>query len=308
MRTYVASLLNFFKGVEVQYTDQTGNIISSTVPVTYVSKEKSDIFQSVSNTQHLTGNVNILPRAVLSLISVQRDDTRQTNRNLKINRVRRDSKIEFAYNSVAYSFIFEYKIYCRGMNEATMLLEEIAPRFNPNCSLDVYDTDNLDEPTRVPVKLVDINIAEYEELSETSSNIFNVSCTVQLEGQLYSPINIVDAVNHLGINLYKETKHVSYYDFDSGFFEHSTPFTVEGFNLSELKKGDNELEVLYKAETDENLSFEFTVDQGDCIIRETNRNKAKISCSGKFVSLSCVVRSRNELDGVKTVSRDFVVN
>lgn len=300
IRTYVATLLNLFKGVEVQYKDEAGNVITSKVPVAYVSKEKSDIFRDATFLQQFTGNLNILPRAVLSLISVQKADERQTNRNLKINRVRKQKTIEFAYNSVAYSFMFEYKIYCRGMNEATMLLEEIAPRFNPICALDVYDTDNLDEPTRVPVKLVDINIAEYEPISETSANIFTVDCTVQLEGQLYSPINITNAVRHLGINLYKEDEKVSHYDLDTGFFENEYTFYIDGFNLSELRRGDNILELEYRCETDKPLTFLWRVDYGDCVIRELDENRVKLSCDGKFVGISCSV-------GDVTVSRDFVV-
>lgn len=304
IRTYTQALMNFFKNLEVLDIDTAGNFITTNVPFAIVSKEKSDMYADISNEQHLTGNVNILPRGVMSLISIQRADQRQTNRNLKINKARKDNTIEFSYNSVAYSFIYEIKIYCRGMNEACMLLEEIAPRFNPNCSIDVFDTENLPEPTRVPIKLVDINISEYEPMAETTANIFIVDCTVQLEGQLYSPITTTDAVKHLGINLYKNDTKVSGFDFDTGFFEHTNPFQIKGFNRTTLVRGTNVVEVLYDVESVDNLEFLWSVEQGDGIIRQEDGAKIVLSAGGKFIDISCKISN-----GIReqTIARTFIV-
>lgn len=306
IRTYVAAIINFFKDLEIQTTDSAGNVVSVNVPIAYISKEKSQMFQDVSDFQHLTGNTNVLPRGVVSLISMQRDDTRQTNRNIKTNRIRKDSVIEYTYNSVSYSFIFNVKLYCRGMNEASMLVEEIAPKFNPNCSIDVYDTDNLDTPTRLPIRLIDLAIEEFDPLSETSSNIFTVDCTCQLEGQLYAPIQMTSPVNNFGINLYKNDSFVAGFDSNTGWFEEKiNDIIIKGFDKKSLQRGVNTLELVYRTTADDDVSFKWSVEQGDAIIRKTDRNKIEVTVDGKFVDITCVVSS-----GIlkRTITRTFVID
>lgn len=306
IRTYVAAVLDYFKGLETQTTDQAGNTLTKTVPFMYVSKEKSAMFEMVSNTQHRTGNVNIIPRGTISLISIQKDDTRQTNRNTKTNRVKKDDTIQYSYNSVSYTFIFEVKIICRGMNEATMLVEEIAPRFNPNCSLAVYDVDNLDEPTRLPFRLLDISIEEFEPMDETSMNLFIVDCTCQLEGQLYAPIENAKAIDKIKVNLYKEDKRVAGFDENTGFFEEVlNEVKIEGFDKNTLVKGVNTITLAYNVTHVDDLEFNWVIDQGDAVIREQSRNIVTISATGKFIDISCHITGK-DID--QTYSRTFVVD
>ena len=187
IRKYTAALISFFNNTEVQHKDSAGNTISKSVPLQYSTREKSKVFDEHTTSQLLDGNYNVLPRANISLSTVVKSDTRVQNKNAKINTVKSANSFDYQYNSVPYEFTYEYAVQCRGMNEATQIVEQIAPFFNPILNIDVWDGANLTEPTRVPVKLLDISI-EGEEYEELSSNIVTVSFGIQINGNLYPPI------------------------------------------------------------------------------------------------------------------------
>lgn len=193
IRKYTAALLDLFNGIEVQYSNSHGNVITKSIPVKYSSREKSKVFDEYT-TKHLRdGNYNVLPRANLALSTMVKADARVQNKNMKINTVVSDNFLEYQYNSIPYEFTFELAFQCRGMNEATQIVEQVATKFNPTVNIDIWDGSNLDEPTRVPVKLLDIAL-ETEEYEELSSNIVTVNVGLSLKGNLYPPIKQIERV------------------------------------------------------------------------------------------------------------------
>lgn len=187
IRKYTAALLDIFNGIEVQYNNSVGQEINRSVPLVYSSVEKSKRLDRYTSEQLGSGNTNVLPRGTLAMSTMVKSDQRITNKNMKIAKIQTDDTFEWMYNSVPYEFTFELTYMCRGMNEATMIIEQIAPKFNPTVNIDIWDVSNLDEPTRVPVKLLDIGI-EQPEYDEFSSNIVIVSFGLSLLGNLYPPI------------------------------------------------------------------------------------------------------------------------
>lgn len=208
IRKYTAALLDFFNGIEVQYKNSVGNIVSKSVPIVYTSREKSRVLEGKTAEQLSSGNYNVLPRANLSLSTLMKSDQRVKNKNLKINTVANADTFDYMYNSVPYEFTFELAVMCRGMNEASMIIEQIAPKFNPTVNIDIWDASNLNEPTRVPVKLLDIGI-ETEEYESLSSNIVTVSFGLSLTGNLYQPINSIQRIKDFRIYLNQQ---------DGGYF------------------------------------------------------------------------------------------
>lgn len=193
IRTYTGALLNLFNDLEVQYKNSLGEVTSRNIPVRFASKEKSKILDEYTQEQLTSGNYNVLPRASLAWSSMMRSDQRTTNKNVKINTKANEDTFEFLFNSVPYEFTYELSIICRGMNEATMIIEQVASRFNPIVNIDVYDATNLDEPTRIPIQLLDIGVTpdEYEEIS---SNIVTVSFGLSLKGNMYPPIRSLERI------------------------------------------------------------------------------------------------------------------
>ena len=193
IRTYTGAILDLFNDLEVQYKNSKGEISSRNVPVRFSSREKSSILDEHTVEQISSGNYNVLPRANLLWSAIVKSDNRTTNKHVKVNTKANEDNFEFLYNSVPYELMFELAIVCRGMNEATMIIEQIASKFNPIVNIDVYDAINLNKPTRIPVTLLDIGISTdgYEELS---SNIITISCGLSVKGNIFPPIKTIERI------------------------------------------------------------------------------------------------------------------
>ena len=252
INSYVGALLTFLRKIDISYIDENKNLITKNIPIMYTSKEKSDSLEFLNAQDIKTGNVNILPRGTLALVSIQKREEASLNRNIKVNKVRTDNKIEYSFNSVPYSFIFEFNIFCRGMNELASLIEIILPNFNPNLSLDIYDVANLDEPTRVPLKLMDVTFSEVDENSETSKNIWMLTFSMQMDGQLYQQIKTT--------NLLREYDMLTNVNKGYNYLECvNNPIYSAFFKKNTLKKGENTIEVVFKSALDiPEISFEIS--------------------------------------------------
>lgn len=299
INSYVGALLTFLRKIDISYTDENKNLITKNIPIMYTSKEKSDSLEFLNAKDIKTGNVNILPRGTLALVSIQKREEASLNRNIKVNKTRTDNKIEYSFNSVPYSFIFEFNIFCRGMNELASLIEIILPNFNPNLSLDIYDVANLDEPTRVPLKLMDVTFSEVEENSETSKNIWMLTFSMQMDGQLYQQIKTT--------NLLKEYDMLTNVNKGYNYLESvNNPIYSAFFKKNTLKKGENTIEVVFKSALDiPEISFEIsddikfkqksnkiTFNLTDDVLSKLQNNFVLIKCNLKTVSDSLSISNK----------------
>lgn len=318
IRKYTAVLLDIFNDLEVQYLDSNSNIISRNVPVKFSSVEKSKMLDSYTVEQIISGNYNVLPIGTISLEAVQKAEQRITNKNVKINTVKNDDYFEFQYNSVPYEFMFQLIVRCRGMNEATMIIEQIAPKFNPTLNVDVYDGLNLNEPTRIPIKLLDFAI-DNEEYEEFSSNIVTVSCSISVQGNLYPPIKTVDRIKDFKIQL-NEQKNDTYtkkvilgWDVnESGELINETktivskqaPTIIDIISNDLLTLGDNNLTVIYEDKDSliTELTFEWFIIQGDATITFDKEN-AKLNLLSNEVEVQVKISDYN--DNYTTLNKVF---
>jgi len=200
IRNYTAALLDLFNNLEVQHVDSAGVTQIRSVPIVYSTREKAQIVDKLTGEQLRSGNYNVLPRSSISLSTVAKSDSRTLNKNVKINAKSNVDTFDFMFNSVPYEFTYELNVQCRGMNEASQIIEQVAPKFNPFVELDIWDAQNLNTPTRVPVKLLDIGI-ETEEYDEYSSNICNVSFGLSINGNLYPPIQTIQRIKQFKMTI-----------------------------------------------------------------------------------------------------------
>lgn len=298
---YTAALLSFLRKIKIEYLDENENLISKNIPIMYSSKEKARSLEFFNQKDFISGNVNLLPRGTLALVSIMKREDALLNRNIKINKVKNiDGSFEYAYNSVPFSFIYEFNIFCRGMSELTSLIEIIMPKFNPNLSLDVYDVANLDEPSRVPLKLMDVSFQEVDEFSETSKNIWNLTFSMQIDGNLYQNIKTINPLTE-----YKETVNTQYTSFEQ---LNNTIYSAYFKNIK-LSTKNNKLKVIFKTALD---LPEITWSLSDDITFKTSKDKSTIYFDipdtvlpnlssderGKYIIASC---------SLKTVSDDYTI-
>ena len=285
IRTYTGALLNLFNDLEVQYKNSLGEVTSRNIPIRFATKEKSKMLDEYTTEQLTSGNYNVLPRANLAWSNMIKAEQRTTNKNVKINTKANENTFEFLYNSVPYEFTFELTIMCRGMNEATMIIEQIACKFNPIINIDVFDATNLDEPTRIPVTLLDIGLepSEYEELS---NNIINVNVGLSIKGNIYPPIKSIERIKEFkmflnesqedNFNNYKK-KSVFSCDVIDGELENEDIFIPEIMDTypriieivgSNIVQGSNDILAIWEDDdsTIRELTFEWFVLSGSASI------------------------------------------
>ena len=297
---YTAALLSFLRKIKIEYLDENKNLVSKNIPIMYSSKEKARSLEFFDSDDFVSGNVNLLPRGTLALVSLMKREDALLNRNIKINKVNLNGSFEYSYNSVPFSFVYEFNIFCRGMSELTSLIEIIMPKFNPNLSLDVYDVANLDEPSRVPLKLMDVTFSEVDEFSETSKNIWNLTFSMQIDGSLYQNIKTINPLTE-----YKEAVNTQYTSFEQ---LNNTIYSAYFKNIK-LSTKNNELKVIFKTALD---LPEITWSLSDDITFKTSKDKSTIYFDipdtvlhnlssderGKYIIASC---------SLKTVSDDYSI-
>lgn len=298
---YTGALLSFLRKIKIEYLDENENLITKNIPIMYSSKEKARSLEFFNQKDFISGNVNLLPRGTLALVSIMKREDALLNRNIKINKVKNSNgSFEYAYNSVPFSFIYEFNIFCRGMSELTSLVEIIMPKFNPNLSLDVYDVANLDEPSRVPLKLMDVSFQEVDEFSETSKNIWNLTFSMQIDGNLYQNIKTINPLTE-----YKEAVNTQYTSFEQ---LNNTIYSAH-FKNTKLSSKNNELKVIFKTALD---LPEITWSLSNDITFKTSKDKSTIHFdipdtvlqnlssdeNGKYIIASC---------SLKTVSDDYTI-
>lgn len=285
IRKYTAAVLDLFNDLEIQYVDSNGTTRSRNIPIKYSSLEKHRELDNFSSEQLLSGNTNVLPRAAISLSTLVKAEGRITNKNLKINTFSTENAFEYMYNSVPYEFTFELNFICRGMNEASQIIEQIAPKFNPTVNIDIWDASNLDEPTRVPVRMLDISF-ETEEYEELSSNIVSLSIGLSLMGNLYPPIRTVERVRDFKIYINQtqgqhfDKKTIMGWDVaDDGSLSNETvtqvtdrttyaPTIVDIISTNVINVGQNNISVIYDDKDNKltELTFSWSILNGQGII------------------------------------------
>lgn len=277
IRKYTLAVLNFFSRMQVQYENSNGNLISKFVPIHYRNKEKAELINK-SMKQIVSGNMNLLPRASLNLLQIVRSTERETNKYLTRNYKRDGKNIDMLFNPMPYEFSYDIVVQCRGMSEACQIFEQIAPMFNPNVALDIYDSDNLDEPTRIPMQLMDL-VIEPSEFDETSNNLVRVNISVQLFGYLYPPIFTRKQLLDVHMNLGTPNRESDLMEFEvvdgkmldptltlNTNYDTETQLTIEPYDIV---KTDEYIEVKYKTNTKEPIEIEF-ITEGTEIVKAIN--------------------------------------
>jgi hypothetical protein len=197
IRKYTLALLETFNGIKVEYpvtnTNGTPEYKYKNVPIRYSTREKLNLLDEVDEQNLLSGNYNILPRTSLALSTITRNSERQSN---KFNKIATTDFGEFVFNAVSYDFAYDMTIMCRGMNEASMIIEEIAARFNPNYTLLINEIPNQVKPTSVPLQILDISI-EASDYDELSTDIITVNVGMNLKGNFYRPISNMEKIKNV---------------------------------------------------------------------------------------------------------------
>jgi len=221
IRKYTLALLETFSGLKVEYQtkDKTGNPIYKykDIPIKYSTREKLNLLDEVDEKNIISGNYNVLPRTSLALSTITKNNERQSN---KFNKIATTDFGEFFFNAVSYDFAYDMSIMCRGMNEASMIIEQIASRFRPNYTVLINEIPNQVKPTSVPIQILDIAL-EASDYDEISTNVITINVGLNLKGNFYSPLQQMEKIKNIKMylnmwyhSIANDYSRAKLYDFD----------------------------------------------------------------------------------------------
>ena len=188
IRKYTLALLDTFNDIQIERMGKNNTPFYVPVPISFGSKDKAFVLSTKELEQWQQGNYNILPRMSLSLLTMNKENKRDTNRLHTINKVVDGKTINFQYNAVSYIFTYELAIATRGMNELSMILEQILPYFNPSVRLTVKEIEMHENPTSIPVNLLSVDLDLPNNIgSEDDIRIVGATLMLELKGNLYQP-------------------------------------------------------------------------------------------------------------------------
>ena len=203
IRKYVAGMLAFFSNLRVEYL-ANGKFYQRKLPVFYGNREKLLTIEEHEFSELMNGNTNFLPRASLVIDSMTYDANRQNNKNVAVQRELTmqslTNKNAFAYVTSApspYNIAVRLNLITRGMNDAMMLVEQVASFFNP-----FYTFKMVEEQQESSIRLqLDSVTFEPPEIDQYSSNEVMVEFGFTLYGNMYKPRSKEFIVDTITLNI-----------------------------------------------------------------------------------------------------------
>lgn len=203
IRKYVAGMLAFFSNLRVEYL-ANGKVYQRKLPVFYGNREKLLTIEEHEFSELMNGNTNFLPRASLVIDSMTYDANRQNNKNVAVQRELTmqslTNKNAFAYVTSApspYNIAVRLNLITRGMNDAMMLVEQVASFFNP-----FYTFKMVEEQQESSIRLqLDSVTFEPPEIDQYSSNEVMVEFGFTLYGNMYKPRSKEFIVDTITLNI-----------------------------------------------------------------------------------------------------------
>ena len=203
IRKYVAGMLAFFSNLRVEYLSN-GKVYQRKLPVFYGNREKLLTIEEHEFAELMNGNTNFLPRASLVIDSMTYDANRQNNKNVAVQRELTMSSLTnknaFAYMTSApspYNIAVRLNLVTRGMNDAMMLVEQVASFFNP-----FYTFKMVEEQQESSIRLqLDSVTFEPPEIDQFSNNEVMVEFGFTLYGNMYKPRSKEYIIDTITLNI-----------------------------------------------------------------------------------------------------------
>lgn len=227
-KNYTLSLLNAFDNLyyhtlaekNAEFTDNAYK-----VPITFGNYEKSIILEDVVEKDIVSGNINIIPRLVLSFNGMTKVPERQTQKyqtfSKKVRTPDGKKSMDMSYNSVAYDFQYTLLLQTRGLTMATQLVEQILSYFNPSMNLNIKEFPIFTDYTQTQIRIGDPEFEIIDEFEDIQTNIINVTFELSIRGNIYSnidyraPIEVVGLFTHVWDEFERgQSKMASYFKFD----------------------------------------------------------------------------------------------
>lgn len=219
LRKLNLALIGVFSGIQVAKKDNSGNVLEyRQVPIRFVHKQKFIPLLSEDGQSNMMWFNQHLPQLALMINTISYDGGRQrggfdapifsyTDANDVTRRM---------FSGTPYKISYTLGILSMHMNEVSMIMEQILPRFNPYHNITIKEWDFLPELTRdIKVGIGQVITTNFDsEVTEDKFRKIEFEIGFDATCNFYLPIQISDIVKHVRVNLKDNTftNEVSAYD------------------------------------------------------------------------------------------------
>jgi len=221
-RKYVALFGTMFNQLKIERVDDTGSTFQSMiVPISYAPFQK--ILARVEQDPNLNRQSAItLPRMSFEMTSMQYDGERRISVRQKIDKTVReaDSSKNYMYAGAPYNLEFSLYIMAKYQEDATKIVEQIIPFFQPDFTMTAKLIPDL-PPIDVPIILNSVvNEELYEgDFTERRSVLYTLNFT--LKGMYFGPERTKKVIKFI------DTQYAADIDADTPFAESTETFVVD---------------------------------------------------------------------------------
>ena len=195
IKKYTKALLDTFNDIYVKRVRSDNSEAWIRMPVVFASKDPAYLLNEAETKQLLTGNVNFLPRASLSLETLEPLGQSRALSRIDYMTLNGDKR-QFLYNSFGADMVFQLIIETRSLTELLSIVETILPFFTPTLNLKIDELDGLQEPTTIPVEyqVLDIQLPMPEN---NDLKICSAVLRMKLRGNIYPPIKDPEVIKYI---------------------------------------------------------------------------------------------------------------
>ena len=212
VRNTVIAFGSLFNNIKVSRKNSAGvEIKQIKIPISYGNKAK--FIRRLREEYSLTSGVEVsmtLPRIGFELSSVEYDTARKTNtlnRLKSYNPLLTDGQVKSNYSSVPYNLNFGLYIMTETVDDGLQIIEQIAPYFTPEFTVNLNLVDDLHQNVDVPIVLNNSTVESVTEgpmkTSDLRSVMWNLDFTAK--SYMYSPVKDVPVTKRMVTVLYDST-------------------------------------------------------------------------------------------------------
>jgi hypothetical protein len=221
-RKYVAIFGTLFNQLTIQRVNGQGTTFQTAiVPLSYAPFQK--ILARVEQDANLNRQSAItLPRMSFEITSMQYDGERRIAVRHKIPKSLResDSSLNYVYAGAPYNLEFSLYIMAKYQEDATKIVEQIIPFFQPDFTVSAKIIENL-PPLDVPIILNSVVNEELYEGDFTERRTVMYTLNFTLKGMFYGPERTKKVIKFI------DTQYATNISDDSPFEESTETFVVD---------------------------------------------------------------------------------
>jgi len=199
IRQYTGALLSLFNKIEIEKTLSNGDLEYQRVPIQLSNQERSVILNQLSANQIINGNTQVIPRMILVFNGIEVNRSREKNKFIKI---KFNNKF-YQFNSIPYDFDFDVICHCRGLNEASMIIEQVNSFFNPSFTFRIKEIPLCEDYTSIVTDLTGTSIEREEESEQDLTlGIVTITFNLKVRGNIYPIVKNHELIKQIQLYLH----------------------------------------------------------------------------------------------------------